>query len=281
MNALKTTALMAMMTVLLVVIGRAVGGQQGMIIAFVLAVVLNIGSYWFSDKIVLARYRGHEVTEAEAPRLHSMIRELTLRAGLPMPRVFIIPTQTPNAFATGRPPKHAAVAVTQGIMQLLNENELRGVIGHELSHVKHRDILIGSIAATIAGAISVLGFMGRWALIFGGLGGRGGDRNGGGLGALIMVIVAPIAAMMIQMAISRSREFSADAAGARLAGNPRDLASALEKLQQGAKKIPMRADPATAHMFTISPLSGKGLMHLFSTHPSTEERIKRLEHLHL
>jgi heat shock protein HtpX len=281
MNALKTAALMAMMTILLVVIGRAVGGQQGMIIAFALAVVLNIGSYWFSDKIVLARYRGHEVTEAEAPRLHHIVRELTLRAGLPMPRVYIVPTRTPNAFATGRNPKHAAVAVTQGIMQLLNENELRGVIGHELSHVKHRDILIGSIAATIAGAISVLGFMGRWALIFGGFGGRDGNRNGGGLGALLMVIVAPIAAMMIQMAISRSREFAADASGARLAGNPRDLASALEKLQQASKKIPMRADPATAHMFTISPLSGKGLMSLFSTHPSTEERIRRLEHLHL
>jgi heat shock protein HtpX len=276
-NTLKTTFLMALLTVLLVLIGSALGGKSGMMFAFLFAVVMNFGAYWFSDKIVLAMYRAKQVTESEAPRLHSMVRELSTRAGLPMPKVYVIPVDTPNAFATGRDPKHAAVAVTDGIMRLLTENELRGVIGHELAHVKHRDILIGTIAATFAGAISMLAHMAQWAAIFGG--GRSDEREGGGgiFGMLAMAIIAPLAAMLIQMAISRSREYAADAGGARIHGNPRDLAQALRKLHAGAQKMPMNANPSTAHMFIVNPLSGRGLMNLFSTHPPMEERVARLE----
>ncbi len=278
MNYLKTTFLMALMTVLLVLIGSYLGGRGGMMIAFVFAVVMNFGTYWFSDKIVLRMYRAKQVTDAEAPQLHGMVRELTMKARLPMPKVYIIPNRTPNAFATGRNPKHAAVAVTEGIMEILSPNELSAVIAHELGHVKNRDILIGTIAATIAGAISMLAHMAQWAMIFGG--GRGSNRDSG-IGALAMLIVAPIAAMLIQMAISRSREYAADAAGARIHGMPRDLANALRKLHKGVKARPMKVSPATAHMFIVNPLSAKGLAKLFSTHPPVEERIKRLESMTL
>jgi heat shock protein HtpX len=276
MNALKTTFLMALLMVLAVFIGYTIGGNGGMMIAFVFALGMNLVSYWFSDKIVLKMYKAEEITESDSPRLFAVVRDLSQRAGLPMPKVYLIPTDTPNAFATGRNPEHAAVAVTRGIMNILTENELRGVLGHELAHVKHRDILIGTIAAVFAGAISMLAHMAQWAAIFGG-GRSDNERGGGGLGLLAMAIVAPIAALLIQMAISRSREYLADEDGARFHGNPRDLASALAKLQRGAERKPMQATPATAHMFIVNPLTGGGLMSLFSTHPPMEERIKRLE----
>jgi heat shock protein HtpX len=276
MNALKTTFLMALLMVLAVFIGYTIGGNGGMMIAFVFALGMNLVSYWFSDKIVLKMYKAAEIAESDSPRLFAIVRDLSQRAGLPMPKVYLIPTDTPNAFATGRNPEHAAVAVTRGIMNILTENELRGVLGHELAHVKHRDILIGTIAAVFAGAISMLAHMAQWAAIFGG-GRSDNERGGGGLGVLAMAIVAPIAALLIQMAISRSREYLADEDGARCHGNPRDLASALAKLQRGAERMPMQATPATAHMFIVNPLTGRGLMSLFSTHPPMEERIKRLE----
>jgi len=276
MNTLKTTFLMALLMVLAVFIGYTIGGNGGMMIAFIFALGMNLVSYWFSDKIVLKMYKAEEITESDSPRLFAVVRDLSQRAGLPMPKVYLIPTDTPNAFATGRNPEHAAVAVTRGIMNILTENELRGVLGHELAHVKHRDILIGTIAAVFAGAISMLAHMAQWAAIFGG-GRSDNERGGGGLGLLAMAIVAPIAALLIQMAISRSREYLADEDGARFHGNPRDLASALAKLQRGAERMPMQATPATAHMFIVNPLTGGGLMSLFSTHPPMEERIKRLE----
>ena len=262
--------------VLAVFIGYTIGGNGGMIIAFIFALSMNLVSYWFSDKIVLKMYKAEEITESDSPRLFAVVRDLSQRAGLPMPKVYLIPTDTPNAFATGRNPEHAAVAVTRGIMNILTENELRGVLGHELAHVKHRDILIGTIAAVFAGAISMLAHMAQWAAIFGG-GRSDNERGGGGLGLLAMAIVAPIAALLIQMAISRSREYLADEDGARFHGNPRDLASALAKLQRGGERMPMQATPATAHMFIVNPLTRGGLMSLFSTHPPMEERIKRLE----
>jgi len=264
---------MALMTVLLVLAGGALGGRGGMMMAFVFAVVMNFGTYWFSDKIVLKMYRARPVNESEAPNLYNMVRELSMKARLPMPKVYVIPNPTPNAFATGRNPKHAAVAVTEGIMKILTPQELSAVISHELGHVKNRDILIGTIAATIAGAISMLAHIAQWAMIFGG---RSSDDDNP-IAALAMIILAPIAAMLIQLAISRSREYAADATGAKIHGMPRDLASALKKLQMASKKIPMRANPATAHMFIVNPLSAKGLASLFSTHPPMEERIKRLE----
>jgi heat shock protein HtpX len=276
MNALKTTFLMALLMVLAVFIGYTIGGNGGMMIAFIFALGMNLVSYWFSDKIVLKMYKAEEITESDSPRLFAVVRDLSQRAGLPMPKVYLIPTDAPNAFATGRNPEHAAVAVTRGIMNILTENELRGVLGHELAHVKHRDILIGTIAAVFAGAISMLAHMAQWAAIFGG-GRSDNERGGGGLGLLAMAIVAPIAALLIQMAISRSREYLADEDGARFHGNPRDLASALAKLQRGAERMPMQATPATAHMFIVNPLTGGGIMSLFSTHPPMEERIKRLE----
>ena len=276
MNALKTTFLMALLMVLAVFVGYTIGGNGGMIIAFIFALGMNLVSYWFSDKIVLKMYKAEEITESDSPRLFAVVRDLSQRAGLPMPKVYLIPTDTPNAFATDRNPEHAAVAVTRGIMNILTENELRGVLGHELAHVKHRDILIGTIAAVFAGAISMLAHMAQWAAIFGG-GRSDNERGGGGLELLAMAIVAPIAALLIQMAISRSREYLADEDGARFHGNPRDLASALAKLQRGSERIPMQATPATAHMFIVNPLTGGGLMSLFSTHPPMEERIKRLE----
>jgi heat shock protein HtpX len=278
-NTLKTTFLLGLMTVLIILIGRAFGGQQGMVLAFVLAGVMNLGSYWFSDKIVLAMYRAQEMGPQENPEIHQMVTELAQHAGLPKPRIFMIDDDSPNAFATGRNPQHAVVVVTTGIMRILSRQELKGVLAHELGHVKNRDILIGSIAATMAGAIMILANMARWASLFGG--GRSdseeGQGSGGILGILVMTIVAPIAAMLIQMAISRSREYLADSSGAQFSGNPLGLAGALEKLQLASQRLPMQnPSPATAHMFIVNPLSGRSLLNLFSTHPPIEERIARL-----
>lgn len=276
MNTAKTVTLMVALTVLLVFIGGAFGGQQGMIIAFAIAGVMNLVNYWFSDKIVLKMYGARQVTEAEAPVLYGIVQQLAMKAGLPMPKVYVIPGDAPNAFATGRNPSHAAVAATEGIMRILSRDELMGVMAHELGHVRNRDILIGTIAATIAGAISMLANMAQWGMMFGG---RRDDREGSGnlIVALAMMILAPIAAALIQMAISRSREYMADAAGAELCGNPLYLANALRKLHVGVQRIPMDANPATAHMFIVSPLRAGGVMSLFSTHPPMEERIARLE----
>jgi heat shock protein HtpX len=280
MNTVKTIGLMVFMTVLLVFVGAAIGGRSGMIFAFGLAVIMNFGSYWFSDKIVLRMYNAQPVSDAEAPELHAIVRSLVQKAGMPMPKVYIIPEETPNAFATGRNPEHAVVAVTQGIMRILSREELTGVIAHELAHIKHRDMLTGTIVATIAGAISMLAQMAQWAMIFGG-GSRRDDNEGGSpIAALVMMIVAPIAAMLVQMAISRTREFEADKGGANLAGNPSGLANALLKLERGNQIVPMGdAKPATAHMFIVNPLHGGGLMKLFSTHPPIAERVKRLNEM--
>jgi heat shock protein HtpX len=276
MNALKTTFLMALMTVLLVLAGGAIGGRSGMTFALIMAGVMNFVSYWFSDKIVLAMYGAREVTETDYPEFYGLVRQLAAQAGTPMPRVYIIDSETPNAFATGRNPEHAAVAATTGIMRILTRDELIGVMAHELSHVKHRDILISSIAATIAGAIAYLAHMAQWAAIFGG--GRDRDEEGGGtIGLIVMAIVLPLAAMLIQMAISRAREYEADRGGAAVSGNPLYLANALRKLEMGNRQIPMEANPASAHMFIVNPLTGGGLMSLFSTHPPIEERVRRLE----
>ncbi len=270
MNAMRTAALMAALIVLFGLLGGAVGGESGMMIAFGFAVLLNFGSYWFSASIVLKMYRAKEVTASEAPELFEMIDRLRQKAELPMPRVYVIASDQPNAFATGRNPENAAVAVTNGIVRLLSPDELEGVIAHELAHIKHRDILTGSIAATIAAAITLLA---RTALFFGG----GRDRDNV-LTSLLMLILAPLAAMMIQMAISRSREFAADRGGAEICGKPEALASALQRLQSGAERIPMNANPATAHMFIVNPFAGMGggIRNLFSTHPQTELRIERL-----
>jgi heat shock protein HtpX len=276
-NVLKTGFLLAVLTCLVVLIGQALGGQQGMLIALVLALAMNFFSYWFSDKMVLAMYRAQPVGEATAPELYSIVRNLATRAAIPMPRVYVIPTDTPNAFATGRNPEHAAIAVTEGIMRILGREELEGVIAHELSHVKNRDTLIMTIAATLAGAITYLAHMAQFAAIFGGRRDSDGEGHGGGaFGALFLAILAPIAAMLVQLAISRAREFHADATGAQIAGRPWGLASALEKLDQASKVIPMQATPATAHLFIVNPLTGGMLRSLFSTHPSTEERVARL-----
>ncbi len=276
-NFFKTAVLLAALTCLVVLIGGAVGGQQGMLIAFIFAAAMNFASYWFSDKIVLSMYRAQPVDETSAPDLYRIVRGLSTRAGIPMPRVYIIPGDTPNAFATGRNPEHAAVAVTEGTMRMLDDNELEGVIAHELSHVKNRDTLTMTIAATLAGVITYLAHMAQWAAIFGGRRSDDEDSGGGGLiGGLAMAILAPIAAMLVQMAISRTREFQADATGARLAGQPWGLAKALEKLEMAASMAPMHATPATAHLFIVNPLRGGGLMSLFSTHPPTQERIARL-----
>jgi heat shock protein HtpX len=277
MNTTKTVVLMVGLTVLLVLIGGAFGGRQGMIMAFMFASVMNMISYWFSDKIVLRMYGAQEVSEADAPVLYSVTRDLAMKMNMPMPKVYIIPSDAANAFATGRNPNHAAVAATEGILRLLSKEELAGVMAHEMGHVRNRDILIGTIAATIAGAISMLANMAQWAMIFGG--GRRDDREGAGgmIGGILMIILAPIAAALIQMAISRSREYEADATGARISGNPLALASALKKLQLGTQRIPMDANPATAHMFIVNPLRGRGFVNLFSTHPPLEDRIARLE----
>lgn len=273
---MRTAALMAALIVLFALLGQALGGEQGMVIAFLFAVVLNFGSYWFSASIVLKMYRAKEVTREEAPELVDMVDRLRQNATLPMPSVYVIPSDQPNAFATGRNPANSAVAVTNGIVRMLNREELEGVIAHELAHIQNRDILTGSIAATIAAAITMLA---RFALFFG-----GGDRDrGSALSALLMMILAPIAAMLIQMAISRSREFAADRDGARICGNPRALASALQRLQAGSQQIAMEGSPATAHMFIVNPFAGtmRGVRSLFSTHPPTEQRVERLMSMQL
>ncbi len=276
-NSIKTVLLLGLMTGLILGIGQLFGGPQGMAIALVFSLLLNFGSYWFSDKIVLAMYRAREASEAEAPELYQIVHNVALRAHLPMPRLYIVPSESPNAFATGRNPEHAVVAVTDGILRILNREELEGVLAHELSHVGNRDILVSSIAAALAGAIMMLANMARFAAFFGGVG-RDRDEAGGGgiLGLLFMSILAPIAAMLIQMAISRSREYMADSTGARTVGNPLGLASALEKLERAKEVVPMDARPETAHMFIVNPLSGGALLSLFSTHPPIEERIRRL-----
>ena len=276
MNGMKTMVLMVTLTLMLVFIGGVLGGKSGMTFALVIAFGMNFVTYWFSDKIVLRMYGARPVSESEAPELYSMVRRLAQRAELPMPKVYVMDQDQPNAFATGRNPNHGAVAVTTGIMRILAREELEGVIAHELAHIKHRDILVSTVAATIAGAISYLAQMAQWAMIFGGR--SDNEREGGNpIAALVMMIVGPIAAMMVQMAISRSREYGADAGGARISGSPLYLAGALRKLHIASQKIPMDANPATSHMFIVNPLSGGGLLRLFSTHPPMEERISRLE----
>jgi heat shock protein HtpX len=271
-NVLKTTFLLGALTGLLLLFGQVFGGRSGMIIAFGLAIIMNFGSYWFSDKIVLAMYRAKPISESDDPELFSIVRNLASKAGLPMPRVCRIPQAAPNAFATGRNPENAVVAVTDGIRSLLTTDELSGVIAHELAHIGHRDILVSSIAATLAGAVMMLGSMAKWALIFGG----GRDKDDNLFGTLLMAILAPIAAIIIQMAVSRSREYQADQTGAKISGNPDSLASALEKLTTASKRVPMASSPATSHMFIVKPFSGKSVLGLFSTHPPVEKRVERL-----
>jgi heat shock protein HtpX len=276
-NYLKTALLLGLLTGLILLIGGALGGRAGMTMALGFAALMNFASYWFSDKIVLAMYRAKPVEPSEAPKLHSITERLVARAGIPKPKLYVIPDRSPNAFATGRNPAHAAVAATSGMLELMNDEELEGVIAHELAHVKNRDILISSVAATIAGAITWLASMARWGMMFGGFGGRDEREGAGGaLGLILTAILAPIAALILQMAISRSREYAADATGAQLAGHPYGLAKALEKLGQYSGRIPMDASPATSHMFIVNPLRGGALMNLFSTHPPLEERIRRL-----
>jgi heat shock protein HtpX len=274
----KTAFLLMLMTLLLMAFGRYFGGQNGMVIALVLAVVMNFGAYFFSDKIALATYRAQPVTREQLPRAYAAVERLTQKIGIPMPKIYVIPSESPNAFATGRNPQHASVAVTHGILGLLTDEELEGVLAHELGHVNNRDILISSVAATLAGAITMLASMGRWAMIFGGYGGGNRDRrNGGGLAGLVMLFVAPIAATMIQLAVSRSREYQADATGAHFTGNPYALASALQKIDAYARRMPLQASPSTAHLFIIQPfLGGMSFGNLFSTHPPIAKRIERL-----
>ncbi len=275
MNTLKTAVLMTALTVLLIVVGSALGGSSGATMAFVVALGINGLSYWFSDKLVLRMSGARPATEAEAPELYAIVRDLAGRAGLPMPKVYLIESQTPNAFATGRNPSHGVVAVTTGILDLLNRDELVGVLAHELSHIKHRDILVSTIAAAIAGAVTYAAQIAQWSMLFGG---RDREEGTGGLlSGLVMIIVAPIAAMLVQMAISRSREYDADDGGARLSRTPEALASALRKLDLAARRMPMPVNPATAHLFIVNPLTGQRLLALFSTHPPIEERIARLE----
>ncbi len=275
-NSIKTVLLLGTLSAILLAIGELLGGSNGLVIAFVLAVVMNFGSYWFSDKIVLRMYRAQPVGP-EHP-LSQIVARLTQQAGLPMPRVYVIPTMSPNAFATGRNPQHAAVAATEWILRILNEQELEGVLGHELAHVKHRDILISSVAATIAATIMMVARMAQFAAIFGGGSSRDDDRGGNPLSLLLMIVLAPLAAMLIQAAISRSREFAADAGGAAIAGSPYGLVNALKKLEMASKQVPLDANPATSHMFIIKPFSVAGLLSIFSTHPPTERRIQALLH---
>lgn len=275
-STLKTGLLLGLLTALLLLLGQALGGRGGMLIAFILALVMNVGSYWYSDRIVLSMYRAEELTEPDAPGLFDIVRKLADNAGLPMPKIYLIPQEQPNAFATGRNPEHAAVAVTEGLLRLVSREELTGVLAHEMGHVKNRDILVQTVASVIAGTVTGIANMLQWGAIFGG---RSSDEEGGvsGFGAILLAILAPIGAMLVQMAISRSREYLADETGARLAGNPLPLASALGKLENAARAVPMNgANPATENMFIVSPLSGGGVASLFSTHPPTEERIRRL-----
>lgn len=280
MSAIKTTLLMGALTGIIMLFGGVFGGREGLIIAFLIAVATNFFSYWFSDKMVLAAYHAQPLEPSSAPELYGIVSELAQSAGIPTPRLYMIDTDTPNAFATGRNPQHAAVAVTRGIMRICNREELKGVLGHELSHVLNRDILISSVAATLAGVIMMLGTWARWAAIFGGFGGREEDERGGAIGMIVMAVLAPFAAMVIQLAISRTREYQADASGARLAHNPLYLANALRKLETANERLPMAdATPATAHLFIVNPLGGGLLTKLFSTHPPLEDRIRRLEQM--
>jgi heat shock protein HtpX len=278
MNQFKTFILMLVLTGIFILVGTVIGGRSGAIYAFIFAALMNFGMYWFSDKIVLRMYRAKQVVQGDAPELYQIVGELVNKASLPMPKVYIIENDTPNAFATGRNPEHAAVAVTTGILRILSKEELMGVIGHELSHIQHRDILVSTIAATMAGAISMLSYMARWGAIFGG--GRDSEGRGGGniLFVLVVTMVSTVAAMLIQMAISRSREYMADEGGAHLS-HPLSLAKALGKLEVAAQRIPMEANPSTAHMFIVNPLRGRGVLSLFSTHPPIEERIAKLEEM--
>ncbi len=275
MNYVKTALLLGAMTGIILAFGALLGGKTGMTIALVFAAALNFGSYWFSDKIVLRMYRAQPVGRDQAPELHDIVDNLVARAGLPKPKLYVLPQEAPNAFATGRNPQNSAVAVTAGLMRTMNREELEGVVAHELAHVKNRDVLISTIAATIAGAVSYLATMAQWSAIFGGFRGDG-ERGGNIVGVLAMAILAPIAALLVQMSISRTREYAADAGGAAMTGNPHGLASALAKLGQYSKRVPMRADPSTAHMFIVQPFTGSSLTKLFSTHPPVEERIRRL-----
>ena len=279
MNTLKSTFLLGLLTLILLFVGEHFGGRNGMVIAFLFSVIFNFGTYFFSDKLALAMYRAQPVTREQLPRVYEVVERLSAKQGLPTPKIYVIPSESPNAFATGRNPTHASVAVTHGILQLLDDEELEGVLAHELGHVKNRDILTSSIAATLAGAITMLARMGYWASLFGGYGGGGDrrERGGGGFGALLMLILAPIAATVIQLWVSRTREYEADATGARETGNPYALARALQKLDDYSRRIPMQASPTTAHLFIVAPLLGSGgFANLFSTHPPIKERIRRL-----
>lgn len=275
-NMLKTTLLLGLLTGIILWFGAFLGGSNGLVVAFVFATVMNFGSYWFSDKIVLAMYGARPVGMNEAPDLYRIVQNLATRAGMPMPKLYVIPSEAANAFATGRSPEHAAVAVTEGIMRLMSWDEIEGVLAHEISHVQNRDILISSIAATLAGVIMMLGNMVRWAAIFGGVSRDEREDGGGIIGLVVMSILAPLAATLIQLAISRSREYQADASGAQLLHSGESLAKALEKLEYASKRIPMDASPQTAHLFIVNPLSGRSLANLFSTHPPLDERIRRL-----
>jgi len=275
-NTLKTTALLGLLTGIILWFGGFLGGSQGLVVAFVFATIMNFGSYWFSDKIVLAMYKARPVGLNEAPDLYRVVQNLATRANMPMPKLYVIPSDAANAFATGRSPEHAAVAVTEGIMRLMSWDELEGVLAHEISHVRNRDILISSIAATLAGVIMMLGNMVRWAAIFGGFSRDERNEGGGLVGLLVMSILAPLAATLIQLAISRSREYQADASGAALLHSGESLAKALEKLESAAQRVPLDASPQTAHLFIVNPLSGRSLANLFSTHPPLDERIRRL-----
>ena len=277
MNTLKSTLLLVALTLFLLFVGDLIGGRNGMVLAFLISVAMNFGSYFFSDKIALSMYRAQPVTREQLPRAYEVVERLTAKEGLPMPKIYVLPTESPNAFATGRNPQHASVAVTHGILQLLDDEELEGVLAHELGHMRNRDILTSSIAATLAGAITMVARMGYWASLFGGYGGGRDDRErGGGFSALLMMILAPLAATLIQLAISRSREYEADATGARATGNPYALARALQKLDSYSKRIPLQASPSNAHLFIVAPLVGGGIGSLFSTHPPIPERIRRL-----
>jgi heat shock protein HtpX len=278
MNTFKSTLLLVVLTLFLIFVGERVGGRNGMVLAFLLSVAFNFGTYFFSDKLALKMYNAQPVTREQLPRAYAAVERLTAKQGLPMPKIYVLPSESPNAFATGRNPQHASVAVTHGILQLLDDEELEGVLAHELGHVRNRDILTSSIAATLAGAITMIARMGYWASLFGGYGSGGRDRErGGGLGGLFMIILAPIAASLIQLAISRSREYEADATGAHVTGNPYALARALQKLDDYSRRIPMQASPSTAHLFIVAPLLGSGgIANLFSTHPPIKERIQRL-----
>jgi len=281
-SMLKTTFLLASLTALILLFGDLFGGSEGVKWAFVIAAVMNLGSYWFSDKIVLMSYGAQPIAESDAPELYQIVRRLSQKASVPMPRIYRIPADSPNAFATGRNPQHAVVAVTDGILRLLSWEELEGVLAHELGHVFNRDILVSSIAATLAGAVMMLARMAQWSAMFGGMSrDQRDDRGGSGLALVLMAILAPIAAMLIQLAVSRAREYGADDSGARLCGNPEALASALEKLAIQSGRIPLAASPQTAHLFIVNPLSGRSFANLFSTHPPIEERIRRLREMRL